>query len=617
MKKLLPQLAASLFLLTACFAQAAEKRVALVMGNGAYQNLPKLDNPTHDAADMAAALGRFGFEVILRENQTLEGMNEAIAEFGRKLGGSDVALFFFAGHGIQVKSQNYIIPVNAKIESEAGVAYQGVNINQVLDELDISQSRANILILDACRDNPISGKFRSSGSRGLAAPASTPKGTVIVYATDPGNTAMDGSGRNGLLTAGLLTAFKGEDLSLDAVLTVASAEVERISNQKQTPYVNGPKTLQKNLRFGVPVDSGPALGQAEIEKDFWVGIKDSTDPADFKAYLQEYPSGRYRALALNRLKRLKASQTADAPVPQPDPAVQEQKAWEIAERLQTLEGYQAYLSDYPNGQHAKYAKASLAKLGKDEPRQVQTTAAVAASPPMAQVGTAVAVASETRQSFEPALVRVKGGTFQMGSPDTEPDRVSDERQHAVTVQDFAIGATEVTQAQWRAVMGNNPSANKDCDDCPVEQVSWNEVQEYIDKLNAKAGKTYRLPTEAEWEYACRSGGKAELYCGGADLDQLAWYGTNSEGKSHPGGQKTPNGLGLYDMSGNVWEWSCSAYAKDYDGSETRCRGKNLAGQVANRGGAWGNNPLNARAAARFWNSPTYRHFYLGFRLAQD
>lgn len=617
MKKLLPQLAACLFLLTVCFAQAAEKRVALVMGNGAYQSLPKLDNPTHDAADMAAALGRFGFEVIHRENQTLEGMNEAIAEFGRKLGGSDVALFFFAGHGIQVKSQNFIIPVNAKIESEASVAYQGVNINQVLDEMDISHSRANIVILDACRDNPISGKFRSSGSRGLAAPASTPKGTVIVYATDPGNTAMDGSGRNGLLTAGLLTAFKGKDLSLDGVLTVASAEVERISNQKQTPYVNGPKTLQKNLHFSASVDSGSALGSAEMEKGFWDSIKDSTDPADFKAYLQEYPSGRYRALALNRLKRLKDGQRAEAPVPQPDPAAQEQKAWENAERLQTLEGYEAYLSDYPNSQHAKQAKANITKLGKEEPRHAQTTAAVAAPPPMAPVAPAVAAASATRQSFEPELVRVTGGTFQMGSPDTDQDRISDERQHAVTVQDFSIGKTEVTQAQWRAVMENNPSANKGCDDCPVEQVSWNEVQEYIDKLNAKTGKTYRLPTEAEWEYACRSGGKAELYCGGVDLDQLAWYGPNSGGKSHPGGQKAPNGLGLYDMSGNVWEWSCSAYAKDYDGSETRCRGKNPAGQVANRGGAWGNNPMNARSAARFWNSPTYRHFYLGFRLAQD
>ncbi len=289
-------------------ADAQGRRIALVIGNGNYQQqgLPKLPNPPNDAEDIAKALRGFGFEVIERKNQTLEGFNQSIAEFGSKIGGSEVALFYYAGHGIQVKNQNYLIPVNAVIESEASVPYQGVNLNQVLDEMDNGKSGANIVMLDACRNNPISGKFRSGLTRGLASPGTTPKGTVIVYATDPGNVAADGEGRNGLFTAGLLTAFKGKDLSLDGVLTVASAEVERASGQKQTPYVNGPKTLQKSFQFRVTVEPG----QGEIERTFWTSIERSTDVADFEAYLKRYPKGSFAVLAENRLKVLKADQPA-------------------------------------------------------------------------------------------------------------------------------------------------------------------------------------------------------------------------------------------------------------------------------------------------------------------
>ncbi len=290
-----------------------ERRVALVIGNGNYQqpDLPKLPNPPNDAEDIAKALRGFGFEVIERKNQTLEAMNQAIAEFGSKIGGSAAALFYYAGHGIQVKNQNYLIPVNARLESEASVPYQSVNLNQILDEMDNGKSGANIVMLDACRNNPISGKFRSGQTRGLASPGSAPKGTVIIYATDPGNVAADGKGRNGLFTAGLLTAFKGKDLSLDGVLTAASAEVEQASGQTQTPYVNGPKTLQKNFHFRVTVDPG----QAEIEKTFWTSIERSTDAADFAAYLQKYPQGSYAPLAENRLKMLQGQPQAPAAMP--------------------------------------------------------------------------------------------------------------------------------------------------------------------------------------------------------------------------------------------------------------------------------------------------------------
>ncbi|MEI7611582.1 MAG: caspase family protein [Betaproteobacteria bacterium] len=292
---------------SAITASSPGRRIALVIGNGNYQypdSLPRLANPANDAHDIAAALRGFGFEVIEKKDQSLEGMHNAVAEFSRKLGNSDAALFYFAGHGLQVKGQNYLIPVDAKIETEARVQYVSLNVNQILEEMENGHSRANIVMLDACRNNPISGKFRSGTTRGLAPITSQPKGTVIVYATDPGNVAEDGSGRNGLFTSGLLTALKGSDLSLLGVLTRASAEVERGSEQKQTPYVNGPLTLQRNFHFRITVDTG----KGEIEKTFWTSIERSTDIADFEAYLRNYPNGSYRDLAENQIRRLKAIQ---------------------------------------------------------------------------------------------------------------------------------------------------------------------------------------------------------------------------------------------------------------------------------------------------------------------
>ena len=216
------------------------------------------------------------------------------------------------------------------------------------------------------------------------------------------------------------------------------------------------------------------------------------------------------------------------------------------------------------------------------------------------------------------MVFVKGGCYQMG--DTFGDGGSDEKPvHEVCVDDFYIGKYEVTQDQWRKVMGNNPSNFSSCGgNCPVEQVSWNDVQDFIRQLNSQTGKAYRLPTEAEWEYAARSGGKSEKYSGGNDIDSVAWYGSNSGSKTHPVGQKRANGLGIYDMSGNVWEWVQDIFSD----SAYRSHSKNnpiYTGSGARRvlrGGSWGSDPRYVRAALRGRDTPDVRRSVLGFRLAR-
>ncbi|WP_185242195.1 caspase family protein [Citrifermentans bremense] len=311
---------------------AGGKRVALVIGNGVYKfsdSMPVLANPANDAEDIAAALRGFGFEVIERKNQTKEEMDTAIYEFGRKIGDSEAALFYYAGHGLQIKGQNFLVPVDAKIESEAQVPYKSVNLNQLLDEMENGKSRANIVMLDACRNNPLTGKFRSGATRGLAAPTSAPKGTVIVYATDPGGVAADGDGRNGLFTAGLLAAFKGKDLSLGGVLTRASEEVEQGSERRQTPYINGPATLQKNFHFAPgsvavagaelesePVEaaeppSSPAPVREDAETVLWNEVQKGNTAEDYDAYLAKFPKGKYSALAKRRVQKLQEQTAAE------------------------------------------------------------------------------------------------------------------------------------------------------------------------------------------------------------------------------------------------------------------------------------------------------------------
>ena len=220
------------------------------------------------------------------------------------------------------------------------------------------------------------------------------------------------------------------------------------------------------------------------------------------------------------------------------------------------------------------------------------------------------------------FIRVKGGTFTMGCTGEQGSDCYDSEKpgHQVSLVDFYIGETEVTQAQWRAVMGNNPSSFTDCDECPVENVSWNDVQDFISKLNSRSGGArYRLPTEAEWEYAARGGtlSKGYKYAGSNNPDEVAWYDDNSGGKTHPANGKKANELGLYDMSGNVYEW-CSDWKGSYSsGSQTNPTGPNTGVIRVHRGGSWNYDARACRVSFRHNGGPDIRLNFLGFRLASS
>ena len=222
-------------------------------------------------------------------------------------------------------------------------------------------------------------------------------------------------------------------------------------------------------------------------------------------------------------------------------------------------------------------------------------------------------------SFE--MVRVEGGTFRMGATSEQGTVAYDSEKpvHSVTLSSYYIGKTEVTQALWQAVMGSNPSNFKGSN-LPVECVSWNDCQEFIQKLNSLTGRNFRLPTEAEWEFACRGGNNSRgyKYSGSNNLGSVAWYSDGNSGdKTHPVGTKAPNELGIFDMSGNVWEWCSDWYANYTSYSQTDPTGPQSGSIRVYRGGGWDDAPYMCRSSIRNFYSldPPYRISYLGLRLA--
>jgi len=217
------------------------------------------------------------------------------------------------------------------------------------------------------------------------------------------------------------------------------------------------------------------------------------------------------------------------------------------------------------------------------------------------------------------FIWIEGGCFAMGcSSNWSTDCDEDEKpSHTVCVDNFYMAKYEVTQAQWRKVTGSNPAYFKKGDEYPVEKVSWDQSQEFIGLLDQKHQQLrFRLPTEAEWEFACRSGGKQENFCGGNEIDALAWHKKNSQGLSHPVGQKTPNGLGLYDMSGNVAEWTNDRYEAQYyaNSPDDNPQGPTEPQARADRGGSWLFYPKSARSTNRNWYWPDGRRNFLGLRV---
>lgn len=283
---------------------AGERRLALVIGNAAYDRNP-LENPINDARAIADALGKLGFKVRKLENASLRQMDEAVRDFGEDLAKGGAGLFFYAGHGMQVKGSNYLIPIGELPKDEDDVPYKAFNADILLDRMETANNPINIVILDACRDNPFV-KRKSRSTAGGLAQMNAGKGTLIAFATAPGKTASDGSGNNGLFTEHFLRTVKQPGLKVEDVFKRVRAGVEKESGGAQIPWEN--TSLTGDFYFITPEPGQQTAMQttdeATIELEYWNSVKASNDPADLASYLKKYPKGRFADLADNRLRSL-------------------------------------------------------------------------------------------------------------------------------------------------------------------------------------------------------------------------------------------------------------------------------------------------------------------------
>jgi formylglycine-generating enzyme required for sulfatase activity len=525
---------------------SAQKRVALVIGNSAYQHTPKLTNPKNDATDIAAALKKHGFVVVEGFDLDKVAFDRKVREFSAALKGAEAGLFFYAGHGLQVGGQNYLVPIDAKAETEDALDWEMLKADVVQRAMERS-TNTNILFFDACRDNPLARNLaRSMGTRsnfvgrGLATIESG-VGTLISFSTQPGNVALDGSGRNSPFAGALVKQLSTSTDDVNSMLIAVRIEVMKETQRKQIPWEHTALTGRFYFQQRSP--------QPEV---------------------------------INTLPPIK--------MPPPE------------------------------------------ELARAEPLPKRTEASNPLRP-----------GSVFRDCPEcPEMVVVPAGDFMMGSPEGEDGRQTSENpQHKVTfANQFAVGKFEVTFAEWEACVLGEGCAGYQPDDKswgrgkrPVINVSWDDAAQYVAWLLKKTGKTYRLLTEAEWEYAARGVTKASAphtpFSTGATIstDQANYHGDHTYGSGKKGvnrgktvevGSFPANAFGLHDMHGNVWEWVQDCYKNSYNSAPTN--GSAVVSTDCDlrvlRGGSGAVNPLDLRSAVRGRNRPGVRINDLGFRVAR-
>lgn len=500
---------------------AHASRLALVIGNGDYQNVPSLDTPVNDAKEMATLLKELGFKVIFKSNVNRRAMIETVQQFGARLhhnGG--VGLFYFSGYGLQINDRNFLVPVGANIQSSADIEFESLKVERILAQMAQANNGINIIILDACRKNP----YHLANSPNGLAKKESPTRTMIAYACTPNTVSIQESSEDhSIYTKHLLLALRQRPhLNLTDFFSQIRSKVRQDTAQKQVPWES--VSLTNKFHFTQsPHSSAVSPPIAPLDND---------------------------------------SSVSDNNI------------------------FQDSLADGGLG---------------------------------------------------PEMIWIPAGRFQMG--DIQGGGDDDEQPvHWVSLERFAMGRYEVTFAEYDRFAKATDREMPDDEgwgrgNRPVINVSWENAMTYAGWLSEQTGQQYRLPTEAQWEYAARSGNETSRYWGN-EPDHACRYANVRDGTfgkelnwgsihhcedgyvaTAPVGRFQPNAFGLFDMLGNIWEWTCSEYEEKYGGKEQRCTvGKNMTGFQVIRGGSWFNSPWSLRVTYRDWYQRNYRLNFVGFRL---
>ena len=636
---------------------------ALVVGNGNYtKGWDPLPGAIRDVKDVARALEKNGFKVTFKKDLTKGSFNEVFGRFCHKYGKNkdNRLLFYYAGHGHTLEMATgedlgYLVMVDAPVPEKdpMGFNLSSVDMQAILTQAKMIKARHVLFMFDSCFSGSILNLRERVVPQNISDSVRLPVRQFITAGR-----ANEPVPDHSIFKQAFLDLLEGRDKEPipDGYIT---GEELGLYLKNKVPVYNPTQHPQYGKIRDIRLDKGdfvfqlassgatvsqPSLvsrttlsvsanvtGARVLVDGRVVGTTPMSDvevsPGDHRITVEKQGYEPYRKrIRIDRGRSMSLYVDLSEARPRKGRLYVETEPEDAKVKILNIGPAFSQGMELDPGRYNVEVSASGYKTkkrwvdlsaGEDESINIRLEAVVAERPALSrQPG------QKLTNNLGMEFVYIHPGSFMMGSPSNESGRKGDERQHRVTlIKGFYMQTTEVTQGQWKRVMGSNPSSFKNCgDDCPVEQVSWNDAQEFIRKLNRmEMTDKYRLPTEAEWEYAARAE-STTWFCFGNDdgqLGQYAWYSSNSGGKTHSVAQKKPNAWGLYDMHGNVWEWCHDWHGAYSSGSVTDPTGPSSGSGRVDRGGSGFNYAGLCRSAFRSRDSPGLKSDGLGFRLAKN
>jgi len=625
----------------------SSKNYLLAIGISEYENFSKLPNGKKDVVDLHKVLTEnFDFEPALTklltdDTATRENITDELHELSSKLTENDRLLIYYSGHGLMSGESGYWIPKEAKRNKFSDYVSNAV----VRDIIKNIKARHILLISDSCFSASL---FVRDASRKAEQDISwlDKKASRWVFISGKGEVSDGKPGKNSPFAENIINQLlesKTEDLNIAKIAD---------SVRKEVRY-NYEQEAEASPLFQVGHDGGEfvfvrkkdevALQVTKL-KQAYEFAKANLTIHNLNKFLDDFPNSPYEAEIEILLEE-----------------VEQHEAFEEVKRIRTTSACRNFLKKFPQGIYAdkvnaikkeilskenierenqereriereKQERERLAKLELEKREKARLEKLEREKQERERLAKIEKEKLSRKFDFEPKMVLIKGGTFDMGDVMGDNEYEYEKPVHSVTLSDFYLGIYTVTQAQWQEVMGTNPSNFKG-DNLPVETVSWNDVQEFLKKLNQLTGKNYRLPTEAEWEYAAREGGKKVRFGNGKNIanpSEMNFNGRKGYKKSYseigefivkttPVGSFNPHSLGLYDMSGNVWEWCEDDWHSDYKSAPPNGNAwvdSPRGDYRVLRGGSWFGNSSDCRVANRIGYFPAIRSVNFGFRVAR-
>ena len=600
----------------------AERRVALVVGNAAYQGAAALRTTLNDAKDMAEALKKLGFEIVLGLDLDQDHFAGTMETFARALDGANVALFFYAGHALQINERNHLVSINAQLASEFLISSETIELDAIVRVME-AKVATSIVLLDASRNNPLVENLRRSLAamrrtatlaKGLARIEPAGRDTMVAYAAGPGQESADGDDRNSPFTAALLKHIADPGLEISVLLKQVAADVRQTTRDQQRPQQFG--EMSRRVYFTPaapaadaaspdtkPAPAAPPPANAQSAEDrsleiaFWTSARAANECDAMRAYLLRYPQGVFVELA----------KLAEARLCKPDRTVT---------MVETVP--QTAKSPAPPAAPSSQLPHSAAPASPSPaPEQVTVV-----KPPAVPAPPGSAAANSFRDCERcPEMINLPGGQFIMGSQEDPSERPPRE----VTIAAFALGRYPVTLGEWRQCVAEKACSHAPSgdDNLPVHNVSWTDAQEYVAWLSKTTRTKYRLPSESEWEYAARAGTATRYWWGNSLVPgKAACKGCGTDANAAlpvKVGAFTPNPFGLHDMTGGVAQWVADCWVRDYQGAPRNGAARELPNcrQYVLRGGSWKNDSSYMRSSSRDHYDAGVRYLAHGFRVARS